>query len=131
MSKTWEIVEYPSRPTMVAGLLSFRETGHQVETIDGLRTIAVLMDEGVVDELLDPATPLVVDVVPDLADVPPAEDPVVPDLAKEQPAYSVEPDPAEVRAWAKDNDIEVKGGFLPKAIVEQYKAAHAGGEGLL
>ena len=36
------------------------------------------------------------------------------------------PKPADVRAWAKANDIEVPArGKLPDELVDQYRAAHA------
>lgn len=116
MSKKWETVEYPSRPQMVEGLLSFLDQGYRAETIDGLRTIAVLVDEEVVDELLAPAVPQVDEGVPEVVD-----NGVIPGL----PASIPEPDPADVRAWAKENGIEVKGGFIAKAVIEQYVAAKA------
>ncbi len=38
--------------------------------------------------------------------------------------------PAVIRAWARENGYEVSGaGFVPKAIVEAYRRAHAEGEG--
>lgn len=38
-----------------------------------------------------------------------------------------EPTPAEVRAWARENDLDVPSrGRLSPEVVEQYKAARAG-----
>ncbi|MEV5538481.1 histone-like nucleoid-structuring protein Lsr2 [Saccharopolyspora shandongensis] len=44
------------------------------------------------------------------------------------PAEPVDPvDPAAVRAWAADNDIDVpKRGKLPAAVVDAYHDAHQG-----
>lgn len=37
-----------------------------------------------------------------------------------------DPKPAEVRAWAREQDIEVSArGALPAELVERYRAAHA------
>lgn len=42
-------------------------------------------------------------------------------------AGTVEATDAEVRAWAQANEIEVAaGGRVPKAVREQYDAAHKG-----
>lgn len=125
MSKKWETVEYPSRPQMVEGLLSFLGQGYRAETIDGLRTIAVLVDEEIVDELLAPAQVVEDGGLPEV-EVPAGSEPAVAPPVVDEPAYSApEPDPALVRAWAKENGIEVKGGFIAKAVIEQYVAAKA------
>lgn len=112
-----EFVEYPTRSGLLKGLLGFRKdpTVVSLEVLDAGRLLRVTRDAEPVDEVED------VPVAPE-PDPEPAPEPD----PEPEPELDPEPSSATIRAWAKDQGIDVPTrGRVPADIVTAYTSAQS------